>query len=53
VQLEEDAATFPLHEERYDPLFAVMEELGAGVWLHPFCTPAASGFPMETAPSLL
>ena len=53
VQLEEDAVTLPLHEERYDPLFAVMEELGAGVWLHPCRTPAASGFPMETAPFLL
>jgi predicted TIM-barrel fold metal-dependent hydrolase len=53
VQLEEDAVTFPLHEERYDPLFAVMEELGAGVWLHPFRMPATPGLPTETAPFLL
>ena len=30
VQLEEDAINLPLHEDRYDPLFAAMEELGAG-----------------------
>ncbi len=53
VQLEEDAITLPLHEERYDPLFAAMEELGAGVWLHPFRTPASPGFPKEMAPFLL
>ncbi len=53
VQLEEDAITLPLHEERYDPLFAAMEELGAGVWLHPFRTPASPGFPAEMAPFLL
>jgi aminocarboxymuconate-semialdehyde decarboxylase len=53
VQLEEDAVTFPLHEDRYDPLFAIMEELGASIWLHPFRTPATPGFPMETAPFLL
>jgi len=53
VQLEEDAMAFPLHEERYEPLFAAMEELGAGVWLHPYRTPATPGFPMETAPFLL
>lgn len=53
VQLEEDAITFPLHEDRYDPLFAAMEELDAAVWLHPFRTPASPGFPKETAPFLL
>ncbi len=53
VQLEEDLVTFPLHEERYDPLFAAMEQLDAGVWLHPFRTPASPGFPVEMAPYLL
>jgi predicted TIM-barrel fold metal-dependent hydrolase len=47
VQLEEDAVNLPLHEDRYDPLFAAMEELGAGVWLHPFRTPATPGSPPE------
>ena len=27
VQLDEDANNLPLHEERYDPLFAAMEQL--------------------------
>jgi aminocarboxymuconate-semialdehyde decarboxylase len=53
VQLEEDAINVPLHEDRYDPLFAAMEELGAGVWLHPFRTPATPGSPPDTAPFLL
>ena len=53
VQLEVDAVTFPLHEERYDPLFALMEELGGGVWLHPFRMTATSGLPVETPPFLL
>jgi aminocarboxymuconate-semialdehyde decarboxylase len=53
VQLEEDAINLPLHEDRYDPLFAAMEELRAGVWLHPFRTPATPGSPPETAPFLL
>jgi aminocarboxymuconate-semialdehyde decarboxylase len=53
VQLEEDAVNLPLHEDRYDPLFAAMEELGAGVWLHPFRTPATPGSPPEAAPFLL
>lgn len=53
VQLEADALTFPLHEDRYDPLFAAMEEFGAGVWLHPVRPPAAPGFPPEAAPFLL
>jgi len=39
VQLEADAVNFPLHEDRYEPLFAAMEELGAAVWLHPCRTP--------------
>jgi aminocarboxymuconate-semialdehyde decarboxylase len=30
-----------------------MDELGAGVWLHPFRTPATRGLPSETAPFLL
>jgi len=53
VQLEEDAARFPLHEDRYDPLFGAMEELDAGVWLHPFRTPASPGYPREASPFLL
>ncbi len=53
VQLQEDAVAFPIHEDRYDPLFAAMEELGAAVWLHPFRAPGLPGFPMETAPFLL
>lgn len=53
VQLEEDAVEFPLHEERYSPLFAAMEEHEAGVWLHPFRTPASPGYPREAAPFLL
>jgi uncharacterized protein len=53
VQLEEDAVEFPIHEDRYDPLFAAMEELGAAVWLHPFRSPASPGLPRETAPFLL
>ncbi|HTP23394.1 MAG TPA: amidohydrolase family protein [Solirubrobacteraceae bacterium] len=53
VQLEEDAINLPLHEERYDPLFAAMEELDAGIWLHPYRTPATPGAPPETAPFLL
>jgi aminocarboxymuconate-semialdehyde decarboxylase len=53
VQLEEDAATFPLHEERSAPLFSAMEERDAAIWLHPFRTPASPGFPRETAPFLL
>jgi aminocarboxymuconate-semialdehyde decarboxylase len=53
VQLEEDLLAFPLHEERYERLFAAMEELGAAVWLHPVRTPATRGIPPETAPFLL
>jgi aminocarboxymuconate-semialdehyde decarboxylase len=53
VQLEEDATNLPLHEERYDPLFAAMEELGTGVWLHPFRNPATPGIPPESVPFAL
>ncbi len=53
VQLEEDAVNFPLHEDRYEPLFAAMEELHAGIWLHPYRSPATPGSPPETAPFLL
>jgi uncharacterized protein len=53
VQLEEDAINLPLHEERYEPLFAAMEQLDAGVWLHPYRAPATPGSPPETAPFLL
>lgn len=53
VQLEEDAVNIPLHEDRYDPLFGAMDELAAGVWLHPFRTPATPGVPPETAQFLL
>jgi uncharacterized protein len=53
VQLEEDLINLPLHEERYEPLFAAMEQLGAGIWLHPYRTPATPGAPPETAPFLL
>jgi uncharacterized protein len=53
VQLEADAINLPLHEERYEPLFAAMERLRAGIWLHPYRTPATPGSPPETAPFLL
>jgi aminocarboxymuconate-semialdehyde decarboxylase len=53
VQLEADAANVPLHEERYEPLFAAMEELGGGVWLHPCRTAARPGFAIDTAPFML
>ena len=53
VQLEADAANVPLHEHRYDSLFAAMDELGAGVWLHPCRTPGAPGFAPDTASFLL
>ncbi|HXO07903.1 MAG TPA: amidohydrolase family protein, partial [Solirubrobacteraceae bacterium] len=53
VQLEEDAINLPLHEDRYEPLFAAMEQFGAGVWLHPFRTPATPGSPPDAAPFLL
>jgi aminocarboxymuconate-semialdehyde decarboxylase len=38
VQLEADSVDLPLHDGRYEPLFAAMAERGAGVWLHP-CRP--------------
>jgi uncharacterized protein len=53
VQLEEDAINLPLHEERYEPLFAAMEQLDAGIWLHPYRTPATPGSPPEIAHFLL
>jgi aminocarboxymuconate-semialdehyde decarboxylase len=53
VQLEEDPINLPLHEERYGPLFAAMNELGAGVWLHRYRTPGTPGSPPDTAPFLL
>jgi aminocarboxymuconate-semialdehyde decarboxylase len=53
VQLEADQANFPLHEDRYEPLFAAMEELGAAVWLHPCRTPGRPGFAPGTGSHLL
>lgn len=53
VQLEEDANNLPIDESRYDPLFAAMEDLDAGVWLHPFRSPATPGIPPESAPFAL
>src|SRR2546425_9669293 len=41
ANLEEDPINLPLHEERYEPLLAAMDELGAGVWLHPTAHSAA------------
>ena len=38
ANLEEDPINLPLHEERYEPLVAAMDEPGAGVWLHPHRT---------------
>ena len=38
ANLEEDPINLPLDEERYEPLLAAMDELGAGVWLHPHRT---------------
>ena len=32
ANLEEDPINLPLSEERYEPLFVAMDELGAGVW---------------------
>jgi aminocarboxymuconate-semialdehyde decarboxylase len=53
VQLEADAVNFPLHENRYEPLFAAMEELGAAVWLHPCRAPGTPGFASSTGSFLL
>jgi aminocarboxymuconate-semialdehyde decarboxylase len=53
VQLEADAVNFPLHEDRYEPLFAAMEKLGAAVWLHPCRTPGRPGFAPTTGSFLL
>src|SRR2546422_3866724 len=38
ANLEEDPISLPLREERYEPLLQAMDELGAGVWLHPHRT---------------
>jgi aminocarboxymuconate-semialdehyde decarboxylase len=53
VQLDEDANNLPLHEERYEPLFAAMEDLDAAVWLHPFRNPGTPGIPPESVPFML
>src|SRR2546425_9745575 len=53
ANLEEDAINLPLHEERYEPLVAAMDELGAGVWLHPHRAPGTPGSPSDIAPFLL
>jgi uncharacterized protein len=53
VQAEADAVNLPLHEDRYEPLFAALDELGAAIWLHPYRTPATPGIPEEAAPFLL
>ena len=53
VQPEEDAINLPLHEDRYDPLCAAMEERRSAVWLHPFRTPATPGSPPDATPFLL
>jgi aminocarboxymuconate-semialdehyde decarboxylase len=53
VQLEADAVNFPLHEDRYEPLLAAMEALGAAVWLHPCRTPGRPGFAAGTGSFLL
>jgi predicted TIM-barrel fold metal-dependent hydrolase len=53
VQLEEDANNLPLHEDRYDPLFAAIEDLDAAIWLHPFRTPATPGMAAESSPFIL
>ena len=53
VQLEADAVNFPLHEDRYEPLFAAMAELGAAVWLHPCRAPGRPGFAPSTGSFLL
>jgi predicted TIM-barrel fold metal-dependent hydrolase len=47
VQLEADAANLPLHDDRYESLFATLDEFGAGVWLHPYRTPATPGSPTK------
>jgi predicted TIM-barrel fold metal-dependent hydrolase len=47
VQLEADAANLPLHDDRYESLFATLDEFGAGVWLHPYRTPGTPGSPTK------
>jgi len=53
VQLEADAVGVPLHEDRYKPLFAAIEQLGAAIWLHPCRTPERPGFAPDTIPFML
>jgi predicted TIM-barrel fold metal-dependent hydrolase len=53
VQLEADAMGVPLHEDRYQPLFATLENLDAAIWLHPCRTPERPGFAPDTTPFML
>lgn len=53
VQLEADAIGVPLHEDRYEPLFAAIEKLDAAAWLHPCRTPERPGFAPDTTPFML
>jgi aminocarboxymuconate-semialdehyde decarboxylase len=53
VQLEADAIGLPLHESRYESLFAAVEELDAAIWLHPCRTPELPGFAPDTTPFML
>jgi aminocarboxymuconate-semialdehyde decarboxylase len=53
VQLEADAISLPLHESRYESLFAAVEELDAAIWLHPCRTPELPGFAPDTTPFML
>ena len=53
VQLETDAIKIPLHEDRYAPLFAAIDELHAAIWLHPCRTPERPGFAPDTTPFML
>src|SRR5262249_50882206 len=53
LQLEEDPINLPLHEDRYEALFAALANLGAAAWLHPVRTPATPGLPPESAPFVL
>lgn len=49
VQLEADPVNTPLHDAPYEPLFAAMAQLGAGVWLHPCRPQGAPEFPAQAA----
>jgi aminocarboxymuconate-semialdehyde decarboxylase len=53
VQVEADAIGVPLHEDRYEPLFAAIEKLDAAIWLHPCRTPERPGFAPDTTPFML